>query len=182
MKKIMKTVYILSSIIFIVYLLIPNQDFPKPLPDSIRSFEPADAESTLRRAYYTNLTREEVMSYYVNQINKSPVFSIYLPTYRLNYPPEEAQSLIRDQTRSTFLEEIVHPFRDSLYVNGFEPKLQKDRINVAGKSWRQKVIVRYVPSNILTRLLVGFLTISIIPILYHQWNLALNKLKDIFKK
>lgn len=178
----MKTVYIFGSIIFIVYLLIPSQGFPKPLPGSIRSFEPADVESSLRRGYYTNLTREEVMTYYVKQVKKSTVFSIYFPTYRLNYPPEEAQILIRDQTRSTFLEEIVHPFRESVYVNGFEPKEKKDAIHIAGNKWRQKIIVRYVPTNILARLLIGLVALGIIPVLYYQWNLALKKLKSIRKK
>ena len=39
---------------------------------------------------------------------------------RLNYPPEDAQTLIRDQTQATFLEEIVHPMRESLFIAGNE--------------------------------------------------------------
>src|SRR3990170_8023503 len=110
MKSVVKDVYIVCSLFFLIYLLLPNPDFPAELPDSIRSFEPADVETPLRRGYYTDLPREIVMNYYLQQVKHMSPFGKYMPTYSLNYPPEEAQFLIRDQARSTFLEEIVHPF------------------------------------------------------------------------
>jgi len=90
--------------------------------------------------------------------------------YRLNYPPEEAKTLIRDQTRSTFLEEIVHPLRESLYINGFDPKDPKDAIEIEGKPWRQKIIVRYVPSNTLTRVLVVVLSGALVALFLKLWQ------------
>jgi len=174
MKQFVKYVYIIFSIIFLFYLILPNPEFPEQLSGSIQSFEPADIETPLRRGYYTDLTRNEVMNFYISQVNKSPFKNIPIPTYKLNYPPEEAQTLIRDQARSTFLEEIAHPMRESFFVNGFEPKQDKDMIEIEGKKWRQKIIVRYLPSSLYHRLLVGILTLSIIPILYIYWTKCLR--------
>jgi hypothetical protein len=175
MKLIFKILYVFFSVIFLSYLALPNPEFPSPPPDALQSDEPADTETPLRRAYFTNLTREEVMNHYKNQLIKSSFVGIPLPTYRLNYPPEEAQTIIRDQTRSTFLEEIVHPFRESVFVNGFEPKTAKDAIFIGGRDWRQKIIIRFVPSVTYIRLIIGVLTLSLIPVLYSEIRKVLNK-------
>ena len=47
-----------------IYLALPSPKFPGPPPNSIQSTEPADTESIYRRAYYTNLSRLEIMDYY----------------------------------------------------------------------------------------------------------------------
>ena len=142
MKKSLRIIIVLIFSVLFIYTLIPNPKFPNPPEGALQSKEPGDSENlSVRRAYFTNLTREEVMKHYQNEFKG----------YRLNYPPEEAATIIRDQTRSTFLEEIVHPFRESFYVNGFEPKNAKDSIEIAGLPWRQKITVKYVPSNIIFR-------------------------------
>ncbi len=169
MKFLLKILSIFLSIILLAYLSLPNPEFPTPPPDALQSDEPADTETPLRRAYFTNLTREEVMSHYKNQLTKSSFLGIPLPTYRLNYPPEEARTIIRDQTRSTFLEEIVHPLRESVFINGFEPKDPKDAIEIAGKDWRQKMIVRYVPSRLWLRLVLGFSTIFAMVVVFKEY-------------
>lgn len=151
MKKFFYFLFFAFSFLLLIYVALPNPTFPIPPDDSIQSREPADVEDSLRRAYFTNFTRREVMAWYRQQFGG----------YVLNHPPEDAQIKIRDQTRSTFLEEIVHPFRESVYVNGFEPKTAKDAINVDGRAWRQKIIVKYVPSNRLVRLVVSLLTIAV---------------------
>lgn len=153
-EKILKAIAIALFFLMSFYFALPNPDFPKPPPDSIQSYEPADIETPFRRSYFTNFTRSEVMDWYVNQFNKSTFMDISLPTYRLNYGPEEAQMLIRDQARSTFLEEIVHPFRESVYVNGFEPTEIKDDIFIENKHWRQKITVKLVVSTIYIRMFV----------------------------
>ncbi|MEK7188852.1 MAG: hypothetical protein AAB685_03305 [Patescibacteria group bacterium] len=113
----------------------------------------ADTETPYRRAYFTNFSREEVISHYQREFSKIS-FGIQLPALRLNYPPEDSQTLIRDQTRSTFLEEIVHPLRESLFINGFKPKFAKDEIWYKGVHYEQKITVKYVPSSLYIRLLV----------------------------
>src|SRR5689334_6149646 len=144
MKAIVKYTFVLLSIFYLAYLALPTPQFPSDLPNSAQSHEPADTETPFRRAYFTDLTRDQVLSFYQSQLSDSLFSSLSFLTYRLNYPPEEAYTIIRDQTRSTFLEEVVHPFRESLFVNGFEPKVEKDAINIDGKHWRQKITVKWV--------------------------------------
>jgi hypothetical protein len=157
----LKILFALFSIFLLAYVSIPGSDFPIPPPDALQSKEPADTETPLRRAYFTNYSREEIMTHYKKQSKLS---------YVLSYGPEEAQGIIRDQTRSTYLEEIVSPLRESVFINGFEPKTQKDAINIEGKPWKQKVIVRFVPSTIYSRLLVSGLTLALIFVLVREYS------------
>ncbi len=177
MKNFLRILYIAFSFIFFIYLAIPAPEFPSPPSDSVQSQEEADTEIPLKRAYFTNFTRAEVMKHYVKEFGASSFLSIPLPTYRLNYPPEDAQTLIRDQTRSTSLEEIVHPFRESFFVNGFEPKVAKDEIWYRGNHYLQKLTVKIYPSNVMVRLTIGaaalvlgyFVIIQFISSLKKKW-------------
>ncbi len=181
MKSFMKTSLYLVLAVLLIYLLLPNPDFPLPLSDALQSMEPADTETPLRRSYFTNKSREEVMAHYVGQFSKSK-YEIPLPTYRLNYPPEEAWVLIRKHTRSTFLEEIVHPFRESLYVNGFKPKEAKDVIFVEGKNFEQKITVKMVNSSTLFRTILYVIVLGFLKIVLGRWkNLALSLMKLLRK-
>lgn len=157
MKKYLAIAFLLFTVLLLIYVLPKSPEFPKPPEGAVQSYEPADVESPLRRAYYTNLTREEVINHYKKKFNQN--FTIYTP--RLNYPPEDAPVLIRDQTKSTFLEEIVHPLRESLYINGFEPKTEEYAQYYKGIRYNQKIIVRYVPSSILIRLIVLFTSMTL---------------------
>jgi hypothetical protein len=112
-------------------------------------------ESVYRRAYFTNYSRSEILQYY------SQNFHLSLPIqfqYLLNYPPEDAFTLIRDQTKSSWLQEIVHPWRELLLLNGFYPTLPTEQININQVHYLNKITVRYVPSSITTRLTVLLLT------------------------
>jgi hypothetical protein len=181
MKIVVKVLYVVFSVVLLIYLALPNPDFPTPPPDSIRSYEPADVESDYRRGYYTNYTREEVMLNYLSQLDRSSILNLPIPTYRLNYPPEEAQFRIRDQTRSTYLEEIVHPFRESFFINGFEPILDKDMIYIDKVHWRQKIIIKYEPSNVYARLFVTLLTLIVIPVLFSEWGKLVKSARKLLR-
>src|SRR3989344_7674404 len=100
MTKTFKFIGIILSALFLVYLALPGPDFPEPPAGSVQSDEFADTEPPLRRAYFTNATRQEARDHYREQFEP-------LPSIVLNHPPEEAQVRIRDQARSTGLEEIV---------------------------------------------------------------------------
>lgn len=143
----------------VAYLLYPDSSFPHDLPNSLKSFEPADTESLNRKAYFTNMTREQIMDFYKRNF-------VGILSYRLNYPPEEAQSLIRDQTQSSFLEEIVHFGKQSLYINGFVPTKPTEQININSVHYTTKVTVRYVPSEYIIRLttllLLSLVTLSLV--------------------
>jgi len=100
---------------------------------------------------------------------------------RLNYPPEEAQTIIRDQTKATFLEEIVHPMRESIFIAGNELEPYQGTFVADGKEFKQKVIVRYMPSNVFTRVLVGLSTLGLIWILGSEWVKTVKTSKWTFR-
>jgi len=159
-KNLVIIVFSLLGIALLVYLAWPAPPFPNTLWDYVSSPEPADKESPLRRGYYTDITREQLMNHYVAQFGWGE---------RLNYPPEDAQTLIRDQTKATFLEEIVHPMRESLFIAGNELTPNEGTFTVDGKVYKQKVIVKYVVSNVFVRILIGLSTLGLIWILGAEW-------------
>ncbi|HLD91985.1 MAG TPA: hypothetical protein VI795_01165 [Patescibacteria group bacterium] len=167
MSKISKIIFLLVSVLLFIYVFPKSPEFPRELPNSVQSFEPADVETPLRRGYYTNLTRQEVIEHYEREFNKG-----FFYVFRLNYPPEEAQTIIRDQTKSSFLEEIVHPLRENLYINGFEPKTEEYKLMINGVHWNQKIIVRFVPSPLWIRLVVIILTIVSLLLLVREYKYA----------
>jgi len=160
MKNLVKIAFALLGIALLIYLVWPAPTFPKTLWDFTSSTEPADKESPLRRGYYTNLTREQLMDHYSKEFGWGE---------RLNYPPEEAQIYIRDQTKATFLEEIVHPMRESLFIAGNELSVDGGTFEINGKVFKQKVIVKYVTSNVFMRVLTGLSTLGLIWILASEW-------------
>lgn len=153
----------------LVYLVIPSPHFPKPPYDAVQSTELGDIEATsIKRAYFTNYSREEVLAHYQRKLLFLPWVHVPIPTYRLNYPPEDAFLLIRAHTRSTFLEEIVHPLRSFLFVNGFEPKDPKDEVWYRGIHYRQKITIKYKPSSPLTRLPIFVLSVLMLVVILKQ--------------
>lgn len=170
MNKVFKIIFFLISVLLFVYILPVSPEFPVMLPNSIQSTEPGDMETPFRRGYYTNLSREEVIEHYKKEFNRG-----FLYASRLNYPPEEAKTIIRDQTKSTFLEELVHPLRESLYINGFESKKTIYQLVVNGVTWDQKIIIRYVPSSIWIRLSVLVLTIVSTLLLMREYGIWQKK-------
>jgi len=168
MKKVLVFIYILFSVVILFYVSLPNFSFPKSPPDAVQSKEPADTETPLRRAYFTDYTRAQVLTWYEDQFKNSSFHNISLPTYLLNYPPENSATIIRDQTRSTFLQEIVHPFRETVFINGYEPASTdyENRIVIDGVHYRQKIIIKYVPSSLILRLAITFFTLVSISVIY----------------
>ncbi len=155
-------IFISFILLFVIcYLLFPARGFPPPPPNSIQSLEPADTESINRRAYYTNLTRAEILAFYKQNFNARAL--------RLNHPPEEAQTLIRDQTRSSWLEELYLPFRDSYLINGFYPTLPTEQINIDNVHYENKITVRYIPSHPISRLTVLLLASICFYLLYREY-------------
>ncbi|MDO8487923.1 MAG: hypothetical protein Q7S31_01230 [bacterium] len=164
----MKKILLISACILAVatagYLALPSPNFPAAPPGSLQSTEPADTESVFRRAYFTNLTREELMAFYLGQFGTWSIRQIL--------PPEMAQELIRDQTRSSYLEELVHPARESLYVNAFVPIRPTDEINMAGTHYLNKVTVRYMPSSLIPRLTMLLLAAGAAYLLGKEYGLV----------
>lgn len=119
----MKFKYFVFSLIYflgVIYLVLPTPETPE-LSNAIRSDEPGDTwQHPEQKGFYTNMTRaqviEETQSKFVTKI-----FGLSIPSYRLNYRPEESFEFVRDQVPSNYLEEIVYPMKSSLFVSGWEP-------------------------------------------------------------
>lgn len=156
MKRIFNFAAAIIFLGFFLYLLLPGPRFPEQPHDSVQSLEDADTETPLRRAYFTNYTRGEVLQHYKRQFSYS-LFGLALLNYRLNYPPEDSMRLIRDQARATYLEELVRPFRESIFINGFIPTHPKDAIGYRGTRFYQKVTIRYVSSSVFFRVPISAL-------------------------
>lgn len=167
MKIVLKTLSAVILALLVFYLSLPTPDFPDPPPGAFQSIEEADSESPFRRAYFTDLNRQEVLEWYQNQMGVS---------YRLNYPPEDAQTLIRDQTRSVYLEEIVHPLRESVYVNGFIPKEAKDDIWYKGTHYYQKITVKYSTSSLFIRVLIVTVWWLVVILVTREWVKVIKRI------
>lgn len=159
MKKLVRRLLLLAFVVFgflfLAYLTLGSPKFPDPPPQSVRSMEGADVEDPLRRAYFTNYTREQVIAHYKDQFRYGAF------TLELNYPPEDAQTLIRDQARSYYLEELVHPFRESLYINGFIAHKAQDDIWYKGVHYEEKITIKYVPSSLGLRIFMAIITLGV---------------------
>lgn len=170
MRKFYCFIALLLYCSIVIYLLLPSPKIP-PLPDSYKSTEPGDSGQipNVVAAYYTNLSREEVTEFYQKSFSRSPFWDLPLITYKLNHPPEYSKEIIIDTIHSDFFEELVHPFKESLFINGWTPKEDKEyqrgfekpiyEFERDGKSYEGKVILYFVPSNPLIRVIVFHLSL-----------------------
>lgn len=179
LKKFLTVIFALFCIAGILYLAIPNYDFPVPPPDAIQSQEPADLETPLRQGYFTDYNREEVLAWYGKQFDHTHIFGVTLklPTLLFNYPPENAGILIRDQTGSTFLQEYVHPFRESIFINGNKPKIYGDNpaYIVNGKSRQQKIIIKSISGGVWIREAFFVVTMAMTVVIYQGYARLFKK-------
>lgn len=180
MKKIFKVFFIIIFILGTVYLVLPApKDFPD-LPDSIKSIEPGDTTQIANvSAYYTDIPRKEVVDFYTRYFSKSPFRLIPLLNYRLNQPPERIREVLRSTQQSTYVEEVIHPFRESVFINGFEwdndPFTKPERrikniLKVDGKVYQFKITLFYQESMLWQRLLVFYLSILAIYLLFKAYQ------------
>jgi hypothetical protein len=119
-------VYLGFSAVLLIYLTLPNNDFPSPPPDAIQSDEPADSETPMRRAYFTNYNRQEVLAHYQKQFNK-PKNYLYLPTNRLNYPPKKPRPSFEIRPGVLFLKKLFRHSGSPYTLMGLSRRVQKTR-------------------------------------------------------
>lgn len=183
-----KKIYLLFGFLISVYLLLPSPKLPPPdLPESIKSMEPGDTVQIPNvSAYFTDKSRQEILNFYTDYFSKSFFLGVPLPTFRLNHPPEYAKQIIRDTTQSYYFEEVVHPFRESLFINGFEwendvftplEARSQNAILVDGKVWKSKVTLRWRASNFIVRLIVFWLEWGMLWTVLSLWKKELRKAK-----
>ena len=147
----------------VVYLSLPTPSTPD-LSLAVRSDEAGDTwQHPDQKGFYTDMTRQQVIGEMQSKFVTS-ISGISIPSYRLNYRPEESFQFVRDQVYSNYLEEIVYPLKDSLFVNGFEPiNLPANRhidpkdirgVSFKGQYYLSKVTLRPVTSSVYARILI----------------------------
>lgn len=167
-------IYIGFSILFLYYLYLPSLELPPPLPGSAKSREPADLAFTYRPAYFTHSNRQQTMDHYTSHFSLVFFDDFRLKGYRLNYPPEEVSIWVRPHVYSSYLEEIVYPFRESLFINGFRPTQAKDAIWHDGVNYDEKIILKHVTSSVYVRIILGISSLAMLV-------LIIRELIDVFK-
>lgn len=156
-RKLLLVVFIIG----LVYILAPgpssSNDF-SPIPKSLKSDEPGDTYQVPNvAAYFSDLDRKGITDFYKGQFRKNFIFG-WLPPITLNYPPITAFQYVRDRLeQSTFLEEYVYPLRGSIFVNGYEPSVDREikkntkpisggPMEVYGRYFKSKATIRYYPA------------------------------------
>ena len=169
-------------------MVLPSaSDFPD-LPGAVKSIEPGDTIQIKNvSAYYTDMPRKDVVDFYFNYFSRSSFLNIPLVTYKLNHPPERIREVLRDTQQSTYVEEIIHPFRDSVFINGFEwdndPFTPQNRrikniLIVNGQTYQFKVTTFYQESLVFLRLIVFYLSVGLGCLLVKEAGRLIKKLKN----
>lgn len=160
-----KKIFLIFSGLFLIYMVWPGpskiSDI-RPLPSSDKSTLAGDNITQVPNVagYFSNNYREFVVPFYIKDYWQKSLLPF--PPLRLNHPPEYSWTVIKKHTDSTYLEELIYPLKNSLYVNGFEPfysdKTPKfwgsARFEVEGQSWFTKTTLRFYPSNLLVSIVV----------------------------
>jgi hypothetical protein len=183
---ILKKLLVLIFVIGLIYLVWPGPASINEIPElatSLKSDEPGDTTQNKNiAAYFSNNRREEVTGFYSGQFGYLNFLGFKIPPIRMNLPPEEAFTYIRDQQPSTYLEQFTYPFRDSLYVNGFEPFDEKGKeyrkgatqINIKGSYYLSKTTVRYYGSSVAVRVFLYILAWVCMILIYKLFRKALS--------
>ena len=167
MKKFLKLVflaiYLALSVCLLIYLILPGPtsitDFPA-MPNSHTSTLSGDTVQVPNVvAYFSDNYRDFVIPFYSNAYKTKA--KLPFDPIRFNYPPQFAYTAIKDQTQSTYLEELTYPLRDTLFVNGMEPFTKDGKHRFEGATLfvhdgehETKVTLRFYPSSRIIRILV----------------------------
>jgi hypothetical protein len=174
-----KIFFVIFSFLFLIYMVLPGptrvEEFGA-LPNSFKSVEPGDTIQIPNiAAYYSDLWRKDVIPFYKDKFSRNfTYFGISLPFININHPPERGHDLIKPHVESWYLEEFVHPLRESLFVNGWEPYDENGvrrtkyayKITVNGTPYISKTNLRYYPSPLWARLLTWLGVVVSLLLLY----------------
>lgn len=175
----MKRTYLIFAALLLIYMLWPGpskiSDF-SALPNSDKSKLSGDTFQIPNVAgYFSNNYREFVVPFYRNEFWHKT--HLPFPPLRLIYAPEFSWNVIKKHTDSTYLEELIYPLRDSLFVNGFEPFYSdgkpkfwgSTKFEVDGESFFTKTTLRFYPSTLIVKVIVW---LGIVISIYFIFKLA----------
>lgn len=169
MKKFLLFFLVVINAVSLWYLLAPLPQIPD-LTNAAKSNLPGDT-SQLKNVsgYFTNLSRTEVINFY--KANLDVPFFI-----RLNHPPEKSKEIIVDTIQSYYLEEFIIPFKESIFINGYDwqndvfikpEKRIVNKIIYNGINYQSKITVKTFPTTVAQRLIGFFVTeLAIFLIIY----------------
>jgi hypothetical protein len=175
-----KLILIFFNLLFIWYLITPPPVL-KDIPNTVRSNLPGDTVQLKNvSAYFGNVTRTEVINFY--KANYNGLFRI-----QLNHPPEKAQVIIRDTTQSYYLEEFVLPFKESIFINGYEwqndvftkPENRfANKMIYDGIEYQAKITIKKFPTTVAQRLISFFITEISVILIFLIYKQILTKKYD----
>lgn len=158
---------VIFNIFAVFYLISPIPEIPD-LSNSAKSDEPGDTTQLKNvSGYYTNQSRTEVINFY--KANYNGLFRI-----KINHPPEKAKQIIKDTIQSYYLEEFILPFKESIYVNGYEwqndvfTKPEKRIVNKLlfhGMEYQAKITIKVFPVPVINRLISFFFIEAVVLVL-----------------
>lgn len=179
-KKILIALFCIFNIFAIVYLISPTPTLPD-LVNSVKSDEPGDTVQLKNvSAYYTNMTRTEVMNFY--KAYYSGPFRIIL-----NHPPEKSKEIIKDTIQSYYFEEFVLPFKESIFINGFEwendvftkPENRlKNKLIFKDKEYKAKITIKAIPTSTPNRIIAFLFTEAAVIFTLYAYKSFLKKKHD----
>lgn len=171
----------------LIYLSLPDPKVAHP-PNTYLSQEPGDTwQNPGQTAYYTDESRQQVLNFQQSDFSIK-FLNFTLPSYRLNYRPEDTATYIRPHILAYYLEEIIHPFRESLFVGGWTPKLspissqlyqvQYDRWALIreGHEYQSRITLRPYYSPLWVRYLIFT---AIFPLTYFVFLQLFSSLKQL---
>ena len=161
-------IYSLLFLIGIFYLLLPSPTIPqigKSYPFEIGEVSQLMGKPT--GVYYTNLSQEEIIQFYLKYYSRSPFLNLPLLTQKIDYSSQYAKEIINDmqEKNTSFLTEVSHPMRESIILKGYgeispEAIAQKENKKVIqfkpekNKQYNLKILVYCIRSPIWARILV----------------------------
>jgi hypothetical protein len=128
--------------------------------------------------YFTNLSRAEVINFY--KANLNGLFRIHL-----NHPPERSKDIILDTIQSNYLEEFILPFKESVFINGFEwqndpftkpEKRITNKMIYHGKEYFAKITIKTFPTTIPRRLATFFITEAVAFFIFFSIKYSFRKI------
>ncbi len=180
----MKKIFLIFSFLLLIYMMWPG-------PSSINQFNalPDSEKSTLEgdtiqvpevAAYFSNNFRNFAVPFYSDDYQN--LVKLPFPPLKLNHPPEYSWTAIKRHTDSTYLEELIYPLRNSLYVNGFEPFYPEGeakfwgatKFEVGENAWFTKTTLRFYPSPVWVRVVTWFGIILSTALLYRMGRIILK--------
>jgi len=178
MKKISLFVFLVFNLFALAYLLSPTPTL-KNLPNAVKSNLPGDTTQLKNvSGYFGNLSRTEVINFY--KANYNGLFRI-----QLNHPPERAKDIIVDTIPSYYLEEFVLPFKESLFINGYEwqndvftkpEKRIKNKLVYNNIEYQTKITTKVITTSIPQRLItLAAIELAIISIILIYKSLLTKK-------